>query len=92
VVTICTTCCDIKNVTFFYVLCDSPNKQRLFPYTALTGFVCVTETVFVLCETRTEFLFNVGELQVIVFLVVGDGKMYLCIHVNKITYLVKEKD
>jgi hypothetical protein len=77
-------------VAFFYVFCDSPNKQQLFLYRALTGFVFVTGTAFVLCETRTEFSFNMGELQMIVFLVVGDGKMYLCLYVYRIAYLIKE--
>jgi len=43
VVTICTTSLTFNNSTFcphsvFMCLCGSQNKQRLFPYTALTGF------------------------------------------------------
>jgi len=41
------------------VLCGSENKQRLFPYTALTGWVCITETECVYCAVRTEHLIAV---------------------------------
>ena len=36
------------------VLCGSENKQRLFPYTALTGLVCITEVESVCCAVRIE--------------------------------------
>ena len=39
-----------------YVLCGSENKQRLFPYTALTDWFFITETECVYCGVRNEAL------------------------------------
>ena len=51
----------ITNSTFcphmyLYVLCESQNKQRLFPYTALTGWFFIIERKCVYCAVRTEHL------------------------------------
>ena len=64
VVTICTTSLTFNNSTFcptqlyLCVLCGSQNKQPLFPYTTLTDWFFVTETVSVYCAVRTECLNN----------------------------------
>jgi len=36
-------------------LCGSENKQRLFPYTALTGWFFITDTECVYCAVRFAF-------------------------------------
>jgi hypothetical protein len=41
---------------YLCVLCGSENKQPLFPYTALTDWVFITETDCVYCAVRTGFL------------------------------------
>ena len=43
VITICTTSVTLKilrsaHTVYLYVLCESENKQRLFPYTTLTDW------------------------------------------------------
>jgi hypothetical protein len=38
---------------YLYVLYGSQNKQRLFPYTALTYWVVITETECVYCAVQT---------------------------------------
>ena len=59
VVTICTGSLTFTNSTFcsyrlyLCVLCGSENKQRLFPYTALTDRFFITETESVYCAVRT---------------------------------------
>ena len=42
---------------YLSVLCGSQNKQPLFPYTALTGWLgFITETESVYCAVRTGYL------------------------------------
>ena len=63
-VTICTASLTFNNSTFcphilyLCVLCGSENKQRLFPYTALTD--CITEIESVYCAVRTECLYIIN--------------------------------
>ena len=40
---------------YLCVLCGSENKQLLFPYTALIGFITETECVY--CAVRTGYLY-----------------------------------
>jgi hypothetical protein len=52
---------------YLCVLCGSENKQRLFPYTALTDWFFITERKCVYCAVRTVFMcfvwiFSVQEL------------------------------
>jgi hypothetical protein len=42
---------------YLCVLCGSQNKQRLFPYTALTGWFFITETQCVYCAVRTGYFY-----------------------------------
>jgi len=41
------------HTVYLCVLCGSENKQRLFPYTALTDWFFITETECVYCVVRT---------------------------------------
>jgi len=41
------------HTVYLCVLCGSENKQRLFPYTALTDWFFITETECVYCAVRT---------------------------------------
>jgi hypothetical protein len=63
VVTICTASLTFNNSTsfphsVFSVLCGSENKQRLFPYTALTDWFFTTETECVYCAVRALCLYT----------------------------------
>jgi len=42
---------------YLCVLYGSENKQRLFPYTALTDWFIITETERVYCAVRTGYLY-----------------------------------
>ena len=44
------------HTVYLCVLCGSENKQRLFPYTALTDWFCITKTECVYCAVRTGYL------------------------------------
>ena len=44
------------HTVYLYVLYGPPNKQRLFPYTALTDWFYNRDVVCVHCAVRTEFL------------------------------------
>jgi len=63
VVTIYTTRFNISQIlrsahtVYLCILCGSQNKQRLFPYTALTGwFVSETETVYFAVRTGSVYV------------------------------------
>src|SRR5215510_2086637 len=45
------------HTVYLCVLCGSENKQRLFPYTALTDWFFITETECVYCAVRTGSLY-----------------------------------
>ena len=45
------------HTVYLCVLCGSENKQRLFPYTALTDCFFITETECVYCAVRTGSLY-----------------------------------
>jgi hypothetical protein len=58
----CTTRSTLNNSTlcptmYLCVLCAPQNKQRLFPYAALTDWFFVTETVCPCSENQLDFLF-----------------------------------
>ena len=47
------------HTVYLCVLCGYENKERLFPYTALTDWFFITETECVYCAVRTESTCNV---------------------------------
>ena len=46
------------HTVYLCVLCGSENKQRLFPYTALTGWFLRTVAGIVYCAVRTDSLYK----------------------------------
>jgi len=67
VVTICTARCNIQQLyalptLYLCVLCGSENKQRLFPYTALTDWFYNRDGVCLLHGTDWVFIYNYSEL------------------------------
>jgi hypothetical protein len=50
----------LPHTMYLCVLCGSQNKQRLFPYTALTDWFFNREKVFLLCGTDWVFKYNSG--------------------------------
>jgi len=47
------------HTVYLCVLCGSQNKQRLFPYTAVTDWFFMTDTECVYSAARTECLYIV---------------------------------
>jgi len=48
------------HTVFLCVLCGSENKQRLFPYTTVTGWFCNRDGVCLLRGTDWVFIYNSG--------------------------------
>jgi len=66
------------HTVYLCVLCGSENKQRLFPYAALTDCFLITETECVYCAVR------IGSLNVIQFHII----LYYIILYYIISYII----